>query len=270
MKYFYFSWLMLTICACHATPTVRLNSGTTNTDIQRNVTIYSNNNISANLNIEGLYFGVSDNQLGRRAWLLRLKKGEGILYMPPNNLAIPQVEISPTGHINFQSNVGLGNVTYSFRGQFTSNTIQGEFRLSSVRPSSEKTSSAEVALQRIDLSSLNKKNVAGLYSNVQYVEEGGDLVGEDLILIPYQEELIGIFTSYENEMIPYAVNIKQSKNKIKFNIKTDDGEQNFQGLISARSIKLWRNDMKADPEAEPMILPRKQLLSDILTKASKF
>lgn len=270
MKYFYFSCLILVIWACRATPSVRPELDLTNVTLQKDVTVDRNDNTSADQNIEGLYFGVSDNQLGQRAWLLRLEKGKGILYMPPGNLIISRVEVSSTKHINFQSNAGLGDVAYNFIGQVVSNTIQGEFQFSPAGLSNEKRVTAEVLLQRIDASSLNDKNVSGLYSNVQYVEEGGDLVGDDLILIPYDEKLIGIFTSYENEMTPYAVDILQQGNKIRFNMNTENGEQSFQGLTSSKEVKLWHNDTTANSETELIILFKKQKLSDVLTKADKF
>lgn len=267
MKYFFYGWVILISCACYTTQTMSHNSNITDIDLQQNTSISNDDKSSTNSSLEGLYFGVSNNELGQRAWLIRITKNKGILYMPPNNLEIPKLEITSAGSINFQSDVGLGGKSYSFNGQIISKSIQGEFDLLSGSHSDGKTTKFKTALQKIDLSSLN--DMYGLYSNVQYVEEGGDLVGEDLILIPSNKKMSGVFTSYENEMIPYAIDVKQQGNKMKFNINTRNGEQNFQGLISSEKFNFWRNNVNDDPETKPVTLIKKQQLSDFLVKVKE-
>lgn len=98
--------------------------------------------------------------------------------MPPNNLELSHVEASPTGQLTFRSEVGLGDVTYSFDGQVISNSINGTFHIGRARPSvNDKIATGPVTLRKVDTQSLSQgrtANIGGLYSNVEYNEEGGD------------------------------------------------------------------------------------------------
>lgn len=263
MKYFFYVCILLIgSCASYTTQTISHNSDITVIDLQQNTIINNDDLTSAALNIEGLYFGVSNNNSGQRAWLLRLKKGRGVLYMPPNNLEIPKVEITSIGGIIFQSDVGLGGKFYSFKGQINSSSIDGEFSLLFDSDLDGKTAKFKTTLQKIETPSL--KDIYGLYSNVRFVEEGGDLIGEDLILIPYNKKISGVFTSYENEMIPFPIIFKGREDKIKFSIKTRNGEQSFQGLISSERFNFWRINVNGNAETNPITLTKKQQLSDFL------
>jgi hypothetical protein len=189
--------------------------------------------------------------------------------MPPNNLNISYLQIDSTGHLSFHSDVGVGGVAYSFDGQVNTNELRGIIHTTRDQPSSnEEISNCEVLLRKVDVQFLNESqmsNISGLYSNVEYSAEGGDLVGDELILLPTNGELTGIYTSYENEMIPYlALNITQSGEQIRFKVNTGSGEESFHGFKVTKMIKLWRDDLNADQEAEPIVLPKKRPLLNIL------
>lgn len=274
MKYILLGYLAIILCACHAATAVRSDSKSTiAAPQQRNNVASQNSEDAASQRLEGLYFGVSDNQLGRRAWLFRLdpQTGRGSLYIPPNNLELSHIEAKPTGRLTFHSDVGLGDVTYSFDGQVTSDGIKGKFYIARARPSAkEEIGSAMVTLRKLDAQPSHERqaaNISGLYSNVDYNEEGGDLTGEELIIIPDREGLIGIFTSYENEMLPYAaVNITQSQDGIQFRTRTETGEETYRGTLSPKKITLRRNDTNANAGAEPMVLFKKKEMLEILAK----
>lgn len=268
--------LAITICACHAATGIRSGAEQTTADSQRrNGSPSRDNSVPVNQSLEGIYFGTSDNhQLGRRAWLLRLdsRAGRGWLYMPPNNLELSHVELSPTGRLTFRSDVGLGDIAYNFDGQLTADGITGTFHIIRTQPSgNEGIGNASVALRKLDARLLDEEraaNIGGLYSNVEYNEEGGDLIGAELILIPDSEGMIAIFTSYENEMLPYAAaNITQSGATLQFRTRTESGEESYQGTLSAERITLRRDDVNADSEAEPIVLFKRKSLPDILARA---
>jgi hypothetical protein len=235
-----------------------------NSNLQNNVAPSDNYTITDS-EIEGLYYGVTTDKIEQRAWLLRIRKGKGELYMPPDKLIIQQVRISSEGHVDFQTETGLGDVIYNFTGKIASNSIKGEISILPKQSANISSSKLEVLLQKIDVSSMDNEDVSGLFSNVHYVEKGGDLVGTDLILFPLNGELIGVFTSYENEMIPYSVKAKQSGKEIDFSIYTKAGEQNFRGSILSQNIRLWRYGRDVDPKLTPSILPKTQKVSSILT-----
>jgi hypothetical protein len=240
-----------------------------------NRTVPRNGGAAVDQNLEGIYFGTSENRLGHRAWLLRLNSvtGEGTLYMPPDNLKLLEVKLSSTGKLTFRSDATLGEMIYLFDGQVTSNGIRGTFHFTQNQsPINKKTGSAEVVLQKLETQSLSKERaegISGLYSNVKYNEEGGDLVGEDLIFIPLKKGLAAILVSYENEMLPYAaVSILRSGNEIRFEIHTEAGVETYVGSVSTEKIVLRRSDSDAVSEAESIILFKKKEWFGILTKDS--
>lgn len=271
MKYILLSCLAVSMFACDVT-LLRPGKRSVAPAAQEGNRTASKNSVAAvNQNLEGIYFGTSDGRIGHRAWLLRLNSttGEGTLYMPPDNLELLEVKLSATGKLTFRSDATLGNLVYLFEGQDTSNGIRGTFRATQNQSSiNQKIDSAEVVLQKLDTQSLSKEaaeSISGLYSNARYNEEGGDLGGEDLIVIPLKERLAAILVSYENEMLPYtAVDILRSGNEIRFKIQTEDRVETYIGLLSAEKIVLRRND--TEPKAEPIVLFKKKGLLDILMK----
>lgn len=271
MKYHLLIFLVAVTGACsiHGTGT---DAGTIGLDIQAQGSATTLNSRTAfNSHMKGLYFGESNEQKGRRAWFFYFdpEKGKGSLYMPPNNLELHMKTIS-SDQITFRSETALGGIIYSFDGQFISNSIRGNLYIKRIRPSAkENVSRTSITLRKLDAHTSNKGggvNISGLYSNVKYNEEGGDVVGEELILIPSEEGFEGIFTSLSNEMIPYLItNIVQSGNALQFDVCTGSGEETYRGTLLPQKVMLKRDDVNTNPDAEQILLFKKRDLFDILT-----
>jgi hypothetical protein len=206
------------------------------------------------LPLNGLYYGVSNNEFGQRAWLLRFdsKMGEASLYSPPEIIKVSSLSRSPDGRLVMRSDVSSGGVTYEFDGVTTEGGFSGVFHLS--RANKKDLSNFKVDLWRLEDSS---SKIGGVYSSVSYNEEGGDLVGYELILVPNNQKPIGVFVSYENDIQPYALtDVNFSTTELSFNIHTRTGEESYRGRFSAENIELRRDDADADMEEDSIIIPK--------------
>ncbi len=275
MKY-YLSLLLISIASvCNINDACSNTRTTTFYRQARSSAAMLNSSTDSNTHTKGLYFGESKDSDGRRAWFLYFdpEVGKGILYMPPNNLAL-STKITSSGQVIFHSEGGIGDVVYRFDGHFAANYIEGKIHITRTRPSAkEDVSSISVTLRKIDVDTLSKAqgtSISGLYSSAKYNNEGGDVTGDELILIPNGGGFEGIFTSFDNEMIPYVMtNIVQSGNKLQFNVQTDTGEETYQGTLLPQKVTLKRSDMNADPKAEQLILLKESGVFDILTATTR-
>jgi hypothetical protein len=209
--------------------------------------------------IDGWYFGYSEVPAGRIGWFLQLdsRAASGKIYLPPQILTLRNLVVSRDGKVSFKFEE---NDLARFDGDINDG-ITGKFSYSDGR-------TFETHLTRVQDKWLTQEHAifAGLYSNVKFVEEAGDLVGAELLLIPQADGLGGIFTLYEG--VPgniYALTNVQTKNRaISFAIVTSDGIQNFTGQLASDNIIL-RRVVKESPESEPIALPKRKKLVESLS-----
>ncbi|HEX7314022.1 MAG TPA: hypothetical protein VF297_08870 [Pyrinomonadaceae bacterium] len=221
---------------------------------------------------EGLYFGMSGGRAGDRAWLLRLNTstGEGNLYMPPERLKLRFTQ-SPDGKVHIESAEGFGDLTYTFDGQAEGASLTGRFRFARKgQRDGDDANTFPVTLRRVD-DKLQDKNyatsVSGLYSNVEYNEEGSDLTGAELVLLRDQGRLLGILTLHEEEMLPYAVTgVVVSKQQLQFKTRTQSGDEAYRAILSRDKIRLRRTDAAASHETTSMVLSKKKTLREFLNE----
>jgi hypothetical protein len=201
---------------------------------------------------------------------INAKRSSSVLYLPPELLSITKLNLTSSGQLTFQTTGTAGEITYSFSGQVSSDDIRGKFLTERKgRTVSEKLNEAEVVLQKIDLENVAKHPIAGLYSNMRYHEESGDVVGAMLILIPREKGIIGTFTPYDGSLTPYAIyNVQYSdKNKrLVFEIEKQGGKEPYSGAVSAGSVRIKLSDSKAFPNATTLILPKRKSLIGIFSK----
>lgn len=203
--------------------------------------------------IDGWYFGYSEVPAGRIGWLLQLdiRTASGKIYLPPQILTLKNLVITPDGEVSFQFE---DNNQVTFEGNLKDGVITGKFSYS-------EGSSFKTRLTRVEEKSFTQEYAvfAGLYSNVKFVEQAGDLVGAEILLIPQANGLGGIFTLYEG--VPgniYSLTNVQIKNRtISFAIVTNNGVQNFIGQLSSDRIIVNRVGSER-PEPEPITLPKRK------------
>ena len=237
--------------ACHSVKTMQSTNGLGTEQSAAKADVAKKDQINAAQDIDGFFFGVSLDHSARVAWFVKLntKTGSGSLYVPPGPVKLSEVKINTNGQLTFRSDAAFGDVVYEFSGLVSQARIQGTIRR--IRPKSVEDAE-ELILNRLNMNYAigdNNAKVSGMYSNVKYIEESGDLVGKEVILIQTSEGLAGILTSYEGEPSdPYALtNAEVSGKSLRFAIQTRNGTENYEGLFSANRIKLKRVDIQNLP-----------------------
>jgi hypothetical protein len=215
--------------------------------------------------LDGIYFGISEHLGGDRAWLLTLHfgKGQGMLYMPPANL---ELAVKRSGNeVSFRSTRDLGDIVYVFEGQLLSTGLSGTFNINRQESTPEKIAHAYVTLKKVAPSKDDRGGgIRGLFSNVRYNEDSGDLTGTELIVFGQLHNLAAIFTSFEDDMVPYvARNLVQSPAGITFAVRTEAGEQRYTAQLVDRRLRLRRIDETRDARRSHVLLLKKKELAQI-------
>lgn len=224
--------------------------------------------------LNGFYFATSKDKYGQRGWLLQIDvtKRLGSLYLPPSMRKLSAISLEPTGHISFRVDGAVGELAKKFSGQLNQSGFKGTLQTSqNGRKSSETAAQIEVSFFKVDTDRLPPAQagaIYGLYSDKEYNRESGDLVGADLILFPSATGIQGIFTSYEDGMIPYAIlNAKYSRKKIEFGIEAMEGKEHYSGSVLPKFVKLNRDDAQANPKGDPWVLPKKSSLTGMFSNS---
>src|SRR5215813_3564615 len=68
--------------------------------------------------LDGMYFGVSKDKFGQRAWILYIntKRSSSFLYLPPELISITKLSLTSSGQLTFQTTGTSGEIIYSFSG----------------------------------------------------------------------------------------------------------------------------------------------------------
>jgi hypothetical protein len=218
--------------------------------------------------LDGFYLGTSKDHFGQRAWFLQFdsRKKANYLYMPPGLRKLISITLDQSSNLAFRSEAG--SVIYSFYGRIKPGGIEGTFQV--IQDSYENRGEVNVFLQKIELQRIGREmgaGIYGLYSNVEYNEDSGDLTGADLILIPNTDQLLGIFTDFENEMTPYTIlNPKYSEGKLEFEIDRPNGKAHYSGPLSTKRVILRRDDSHANPKARSRALTKQGAISTIFAE----
>jgi len=229
---------------------------------------------AANQSSEDFYFGSYTNQFCRCAWFLSLDLANrrGRLFKRPTVLDLTNVEVSETGRITFRTKMDFGNVIYRFEGDQGPNGITA--RIDSIGADAETDETPittdPVLLEKVTLSvqKPQSRDFSAVYSNVRYVEESGDLVGEELILFWHGNEPRGIFLMYEGEqMDPLAISdVSLSGPNLKFRVLMLGAELSYAGTFSRNRLQLRRTDANASADFSRMILFRKGSVRSVFEK----
>ena len=221
----------------------------------------------------GLYFGVSQGDDGECGWLLWIdgKSSHGKLYAPPEMLDLSQLEVFTGGRVIFRSGIAFGELVYSFEGRIHLNKILGTLQANRLKgPPRAGKNKFSLSFRRIagDLTGRReRRGVSGVYSNVEYVEEGGDLIGTELVLIQRGRELEGILTKYEgapNGSLPIRGAVT-SGGKLRFTTRGDAGIEEYSGEVTmGKPVLTLRNSAVGK-----VVLPRRKDLHEMFSPGGR-
>ncbi|PYV38608.1 MAG: hypothetical protein DMG06_25275 [Acidobacteria bacterium] len=193
----------------------------------------------------GIFSGSSKDQYGERAWLVCLDPAnrKGKLYLPPDVLDLSLSDLNEP--IVLQSQKGYGDLVYVLELNLTERLLVGTISTQrQVANTSKQLLKAEVSLEPVafqDGWSELLQAPSGVYSNLKYVEEGGDLLGTELVLIRRSGgAAVGLITRFEGGPDgPYLLlDTNLRGDFLRFVIRTIHGKEVYSGVLSSSRLEL--------------------------------
>lgn len=211
----------------------------------------------------GIFLGVSKEEYGDIAWLicLELTTQKGKLYAPPGVLDLSVTNAN--GHTILRSK-GVGDLVYLFELNPNQQSLVGTVtRLRVYGDASKQLTKSELTLEPLPSQgawSTLPQFPSGVYKNVKHIEEAGDLLGTELILIRKNESIVGLVTLYEGApMGPYSLlELSLIDSDLRFKIRSFGKLEIFSGVFSGRQLKL-RGESNPFPKDGPLTFQRRSL-----------
>lgn len=224
--------------------------------------------------LDGLYFGVSDTPDGKRAWLVRFGPaagGGGRLYAPPDNPELTGTNVlEHPDSVVLRSRPGLGGVYYVLTAHAEGGTVRGA--IETVRAG--RAADSVVARSTVTLSPVPRmpEGPAGLYSNVALNDDSGDLVGEEVTLLPAPEgRWNAIVAGLDGDFAPYAASeVQRSGRTLELGLRTASGAESYQiAFVPGGGLTFTRSNPTPVTSDEPNTLTRRRVLSDLLVDSTR-
>ncbi|MDP4221250.1 MAG: hypothetical protein Q8896_12515, partial [Bacteroidota bacterium] len=198
--------------------------------------------------IHGLYFGESRDSSARGVgWLIYVdsKKNTGAIYYPAYGIQkIDGLELdSSSSQLHFSSKVNHTGISLKFSGTVSSTAIDG-ILYESVGGKDRKY---EISFHEImqSMSGVNVKQQTGeILSNIQYNSEGGDLLGDELLLLNDSNKLRIISTTAEGEIVSRYISpsVVRSEDTILFTEPWFPGDSLCRIVLGSKKATLQRRE----------------------------
>lgn len=191
----------------------------------------------------GIFLGKSEEKYGDMAWLICLDPAnhKGKLYDP---LGVLNLSLTNASGQSVLRSERAGSLAYVFELNLSQQLLVGTVtRLEVFRDSSKPFYKAEVSFERLasfDTWPLLYQSPSGVYRNVRNIQETGDLLGAELVLIRKPEGVVGLITIFEGGPdSPYLLlDTDLVGNQLRFKIKFFDKLELFSTVISRGRLKL--------------------------------
>lgn len=174
---------------------------------------------SQNQYLTGLYYGTSTKELDRKVWLFRIGTDHSYLYSLPTQVKLGIASERLDGTFGFRTEPNGDGIVYEFQGKETKGRLEGNFTIVSNGETLEAISNYEVVLNRIDINDLRTDIKSGVYSNLRYNNESGDLNGAEIVLIALKNKIIGCVMLHENGLVPRPFIAQFEDGKIVANVQ---------------------------------------------------
>lgn len=200
------------------------------------------------LPLAGRYFGVARTEHRDNAEIVKLDAdGSGALYSDQRWTKICQWKTDGGGHVSFQTAKNYG-MFYAFSGTATDDTVRGN--LGFMEGPSTVRSQMDVTFYPLDTADATTRLLgvpAGLYSDVHFVEEAGDMVGTEIFIGTVRGALkvavAFVEGSRSNLFVPHEISV--SADTLRFRTGVPGGQgQDFTAVFALRAVELWPADLK--------------------------
>jgi hypothetical protein len=159
------------------------------------------------------------------------------------------------------SEPGIAGVVYSITGRVApgADSMTGSVVIRRSRRGAA-PDTLPVTLRAVRLASNDSSG--GWYSSASYNAQGGDLTGEEVILLSTAAGLEGVYVSHEDERLPYTMyDVRRSGDTIAFAIRTSAGEERYRGELTNERLTLRRVDANAASGLPDRVLRRRGSVS---------
>lgn len=188
----------------------------------------------------------------------RRSKG-GVLYQPPGLLRLRDLEFKLDDHVSFRSEVFWGKRYYVFEGSTSGEILEGRIEEFEIDPRLEAGSKSAERIRGFDIKAEKLGPIRGSklgiwaahrFSNVHYVEDSGDLVGAELILVRRPNRCIGLVTFYESywgepTLVPLSLgDLRCSATRLRFKLKVGERTGVYVVRINGERAILNRKDVE--------------------------
>jgi hypothetical protein len=225
------------------------------------------------LSLAGRYFGIARTEHGDYAEFLKLEAGgTGALYSAQQWTKVCQWKIGD-GVVSFQTAEDYG-MFHTFAGAVAHDTIRGSLRF--IEDTSRVRSQMEVTFQPLDTSDATARILGvpgGLFSNVHYVEEAGDVVGTEIFIGTVRGALKLAVAFVEGAptipFVPREFSVSADTLRFQTGASQTDG-QKFTAVFSQREVELWPADLKAGPAGlQVERLPKSHSIDDFFQQKAE-
>jgi hypothetical protein len=184
--------------------------------------------------------------------------GKGKLYMPPLALDFLSLKRDPNGRVEFRTEAEPGGEFYFLvTGTVVGEGMSGVLEYVSVQ---QGTASRRYSIQGYVMGkNIRQDRWSGLYSNLRYVEETGDLVGVSFMYFDDLQRPVGLICFYEGQGGPILGFDKVERindHQIRFRTQSFTGVENYTAVFSADSVTISRNDITPPLSIPSVVLPR--------------
>lgn len=214
----------------------------------------------------GRYFGIAHTENGNVADFLRLEAdGSGALYDGVGWAEICRWEADSAGRVSFRSAPHFG-IVFSFEGTATNDTIHG--RMDLLEYVSKPRWNEVVTFHRLDSTDKTARFLGGsggLYSDVSYVEEAGDLVGTKVFVGTVRDSLklaVQFFEGSPGEVRTPRI-LSLSSDTLRFRIgEPAPDAADYVLVFTQQGVELWPADSKRDTSPGAFRIPRSKSIAE--------
>lgn len=217
--------------------------------------------------LAGRYFGVAHSEGGDDANFLRLDgNGSGAIYDGLHWIKICRWNADSAGRVSFRS-APYFEMVYAFDGAGASDSVRG--RLDLLERGTTSRWNKDISFHRLDSADKTPRLLGvpgGVYSDVTYVEEAGDLVGTEVFVGSVRDSLKFTVQWFEGSpgeiFIPSRMSV--SGDTVRFRIGKPGADGTDGGYVfSQQSVETLPEAHKPGKAAEPVQkLPRTKSIAE--------
>jgi hypothetical protein len=180
------------------------------------------------------------------------------LFVPPQFINVHAQENPSNNELTFNSDLFADDRFYSFKGHSSGRDIVGRLELSTKNGSTILKTPVTIKKLRNLLDTTNREPKLMHYSNAEFIQESGDVIGAEIWIVSTGKEMTGFVVFYESYwgepvQIPLAMKrIGKAGTTITFDLHVPT-TRGYKLVLSAKRAKLFRLGEEKPSEAVVLV-----------------